>query len=248
MDLAHLPPASGIYQVCHAGSGKVYIGSSRNMRARLFKHVTDLNQGLHHSLLLQRAWVKHGPSAFAVTVIELCDVDQMLVREQAHLDLHKSWDPSVGYNVSPTAANCLGVKHTEATKQKLSVQRRGRPKSEEWKRKISAIHKGRIIPEAQREAIRAKLTGRKLSPERIANAVAGKLALIASGWKRPPLSPEVQARQAAKLRGRKMSDETRTRMSAARKGKAVPEEQRVAIAARMREIWRQRRAAKEVGT
>jgi group I intron endonuclease len=130
--------ASGIYQIRNLVNGKRYIGSAKSFKVRWAKHLGDLRLGRHHSAYLQRSWGIHGSGNFAFEIVELCAVPDLIQREQSWLDAHKP-----EYNVSPTAANCTGVKHSDATKLKHTL-----------------AMKGRKFPEAA-----AKRTGQKRTPE-----------------------------------------------------------------------------------
>lgn len=132
--------ASGIYQIRNLINGKRYIGSAKCFRTRWNGHRAKLRRGSHHSRHLQSSWVKHGESAFFFEVIELCDVNQLLVKEQAWLDRE-----SPEFNVCPTAGNTLGRKFTQETKDKIAARAIGRkvpPRSVEYRKKLSLRFKG----------------------------------------------------------------------------------------------------------
>ena len=113
--------SSGIYRIRNLLNGKCYIGSAKSFRVRWIKHRNDLKNGKHHSAYLQRSWRMHGEDSFAFEVIELCEPGVLVVREQAWMDQLKP-----EYNVSPTAGNCLGVKHSAETRLKHSLATKGR--------------------------------------------------------------------------------------------------------------------------
>jgi hypothetical protein len=47
---AHLIPiTSGVYQIRHAPSGKVYVGSSRDINLRIHTHIRELEGGTHYN-------------------------------------------------------------------------------------------------------------------------------------------------------------------------------------------------------
>ncbi len=54
---------SGIYKIQHIASGRLYIGSSVNVMARLQTHTRALNNGYHSNKLLLNSYKKHGKSA-----------------------------------------------------------------------------------------------------------------------------------------------------------------------------------------
>lgn len=117
---------SGIYKIENKQNGKVYIGSSKDIHNRWKQHTRELNKNEHHSSHLQHAWLKYGEENFEFAIIEIIeDVNNLIDREQYYLDLTKCYNRNHGYNISPTAGRCLGVKRTEEEKQWLSKIKSG---------------------------------------------------------------------------------------------------------------------------
>jgi group I intron endonuclease len=128
---------SGLYQIVHIASGKLYVGSSERLEHRLRRHREDLRYGTHHSIKLQRAWDKYGPAAFVFVVMFHCEKKHLLFYEQRAIDTYDAVNN--GYNVCPIAGNCAGVKHTPETCLKRSATMRKRPPpSSETRAKLSA--------------------------------------------------------------------------------------------------------------
>ena len=101
----------GVYLIYNLVSGKVYIGSAaRSLRYRCRFHRWDLRRGLHWNTHLQRAWDKYGEESFVFRVLEMCEPDQCVKREQFWLDQLKAVDRRFGYNKSPTAGSSRGTK------------------------------------------------------------------------------------------------------------------------------------------
>ena len=92
-----------IYRITNTKNGKVYIGSSKDYSKRWKRHIADLRTGNHHSIHLQRAYDKHGESAFEFEVIERCMPDEMEDREQWHMDNENAYEYVTGYNISKKA-------------------------------------------------------------------------------------------------------------------------------------------------
>lgn len=86
----------GIYVIV-GPSQKRYLGASQDIDQRWREHRSDLFNNKHHSLKLQRAWNKHGRSAFRFEVLELVEGDLDLA-EQNWLDRTLN-----AYNVSADA-------------------------------------------------------------------------------------------------------------------------------------------------
>lgn len=68
---------------------------------------------MHHSLALQRAFHKYGYDNFEFIILENCEENKLIEREQYYLD---TLLPE--YNICKIAGNCAGVKHTEETIEK----------------------------------------------------------------------------------------------------------------------------------
>lgn len=175
--------ASGIYEIRNLINGKRYIGSAVQFRKRWAEHRRDLKKERHHSAALQRAWLKYGPSSFQFSIIEFCPPEQLIAREQVHIDVASD------YNICKTAASTLGVKPSAETRAKLSAKlagnqrtkgmkfsreicermaapKRGRkrpPRPPEWCKRISESKKGntfcqgRTVTQETREKIRQSL-------------------------------------------------------------------------------------------
>ncbi len=71
----------GIYQILYKNSGKRYIGSSKNIFSRWREHKNSFFKN-NNSKYLQNAWNKYGSDSFIFEVIEYCNLDILLQREQ----------------------------------------------------------------------------------------------------------------------------------------------------------------------
>jgi group I intron endonuclease len=113
---------SGIYQIRRLLSNKRYIGSSASISKRRWKeHKRQLKAGNHHNKYLQRAWIKYGAINFLFEILEICEPQFLLKREQWYLDNH---NPE--YNFTSNAqAPMKGLKHSFSTKQKMSKAQTG---------------------------------------------------------------------------------------------------------------------------
>lgn len=102
----------GIYQIKNQVNGKIYIGSSINLKQRFAKHLALLRHNKHSNSHLQNAWNKYGEQSFTITIVELCDKDILIDLEQWYIDVLKP-----EYNIQPDAAH---LQHSEETKKKLA--------------------------------------------------------------------------------------------------------------------------------
>lgn len=123
----------GIYQIVNKVNQKRYIGSSIRLNGRKKRHFSELNCNIHHSQALQRAYNKYGKENFDFLILEYCETDKLLEREQYYLDALKP-----EYNICKIAGNCLGKITTDETKQKM------RESSKRYWDKVGRSHKDKI--------------------------------------------------------------------------------------------------------
>lgn len=167
---------TGIYKILNKINGKIYIGSTVNIEARWRRHKHDLNKNQHHNILLQRAWAKYWSVSFEFIILKICEREKLLENEQSYIDNLKP-----AYNLTPTAGNSLGVKHSEETRKRMSEavkkrmtkevkllmsqQRKGKKLTEEHKAKIAAAGIGRIFSEEAKAKMSKSATGKVVSVE-----------------------------------------------------------------------------------
>lgn len=110
------PLKSGIYKILNNITEKFYIGSAVNFKARWTQHKGKLNLNIHPNKFLQSSWNLHGEEAFEFIILEYCEKEQLLIREQYWIDATKCCDRNIGYNLFPIAGSALGSKWTEERK------------------------------------------------------------------------------------------------------------------------------------
>lgn len=133
---------SGIYKIINIAKDKIYIGSAIDLKSRKWLHWNSLKNNIHHNSYLQNSWNKYGEYCFIFNVLEYCSENKLIEREQYWIDLTNCCDPKIGYNILKKARSPIGYKHTEEAKLKLSLAHKGKPKSEEHKRKIGLLRIG----------------------------------------------------------------------------------------------------------
>ena len=80
---------SGIYMIINTKNGKRYIGSSKNIRNRMWDHRAELRHNYHANYLLQNDWNEYGEDSFEYSIIEVCNIDDKFVREKFYIDTLK---------------------------------------------------------------------------------------------------------------------------------------------------------------
>ena len=88
----------GVYKITNIVNGKIYIGSSKDIKSRWSQHKTQLREGSHGNSYLQNAWNKYCEENFKFEIIEECDPDMQFEKEQYYLDLFSPFDNN-GYNI-----------------------------------------------------------------------------------------------------------------------------------------------------
>lgn len=153
-----LETVSGVYKIKNLINGKYYIGSSINVLNRLTTHFRELRANNHVNSKLQRSYNKYGEGNFIIEIIEICTVNDLLMREQFYLD---SLKPEL--NLMSRATGGIDS-HTEESKLKMSIAQKNvyRNLTEEQK-------------ESRRKNCSLGMKGKKLSFEqRVARSKAIK--------------------------------------------------------------------------
>lgn len=100
----------GIYKIQHKISGRVYIGSSKNVFQRLACHRAYLRGKTHVNAALQNAFNKYGDDAFSFEVILMCERKDLLFYEQSIMDGYNSYTKPFGYNLRKKAESNIGMR------------------------------------------------------------------------------------------------------------------------------------------
>lgn len=161
----HSPAPSGIYEIRHVSSGKVYIGSALCVRCRLLHHKQELGRNKHRNRYLQAAWNKYGEDAFSSALIEECVPDMLIQREQCWIDTTHCTHPQFGFNLSPTAQSQLGFRHSEEGRKNIS-RAKSNP-SEATRELLRQANLGKKRPKEDCEKISKGSASRQLTREQV---------------------------------------------------------------------------------
>lgn len=206
---------SGIYKIENLVDGRIYIGSSIDISLRWRQHIRELNRNKHENRYLQRAWNKFGAENFRFTKIELCDSEQLIIHEQYYMD--KFTVCKTGYNMCPIADNVLGIKRSLETRKIMSDIARARgmiPLSKESKQKIGNFFRGRPLTEEHKRKVSMNTMGKKKKP------YIHKKGTIP--WNKGEImSLEFRQKISEAMKGRVNSPETRRKISESNMGRVM---------------------------
>ena len=171
-------------------NGKRYVGCTKQARPELR---WGKNGGRYKHQLFGRAILKYGWDNITHEVFEVDSEEEMYRKEIELISFYHSNDPEYGYNNS-----------TGGEKSTLGCIR-----SEEYRKKQSEVHKGKVLSEETKRKIAETLKGKPHKPHK----------------PHKPFSEETKRRmsEAKKGKSRKpFSEEHRKHMSEVRKGKPKP--------------------------
>ena len=137
MGVRRFTATSGIYQIKNICTNKFYIGSALNIEKRKNEHFNLLLRNRHFNSHLQNAWNKYGEENFKFEILEECEREKLIEKEQYYLDTLKPL-----YNICKIAGSSLGIKRSTETIEKLRISHLGNLNC--LGRKISDQHKENI--------------------------------------------------------------------------------------------------------
>lgn len=109
---------SGIYRWVNIINGKSYIGSSKDIIIRLrqsFNIVYLENEIKNNDSYICRSLIKNGYSKFRLEILECCELDILIEKEQYYIDIL-----NLEYNICKLAGSCLGRIASFETRRKIS--------------------------------------------------------------------------------------------------------------------------------
>lgn len=209
---------AGIYKIT-SPSGKVYIGQSWDIHNRWRLHRADFNRGRGNPHLVN-SFRKYGVDTHTFEIIyqlpanppnntqyNLDIWEQFLMDESRAEHVHLFNMREAGSNGRPSKESIAKMVATRRSRDNFAVSenalrkrraalkgRPGRPHTEETKRLLADLARGKVQSEETKERNRQSQLGRKHSPE-----TKAKIALAHMGRKRPDLAARnrERARRAA---------------------------------------------------
>lgn len=225
---------SGIYEITNTISSKKYIGSAKELNRRKETHFTQLRKNIHHNNYLQNAWNLYGEEAFEFTILEFCEINQLVLREQYYIDLYPF---ETLYNICPKAGSRLGAKASQETKEKASSRQlqfyKDHPEAKEKCSNKGDKHPqfGKLVNEKTKAKISYTLKEKNIKPTK---EHMEKLKELATGR---VLSKEVKLKIRENNLGKKRTQETKDNL---KKNHWTHREDHLEIRKRMSEAQKKR--------
>lgn len=155
---------SGIYALIV--NAKLYVGSAVDLNHRIRTHKSKLNLNQHPNKHLQSAYNKY--QEFDIEIIEYCEKEKLLEREQVWINFFQVCNPEYGYNKRLEPNSNLGLKNPQSSEwiEKRAAKLRGRKFSEEELYRLKTINIGRKHSVETKAKVSAAGMGRIVSSER----------------------------------------------------------------------------------
>jgi group I intron endonuclease len=193
----------GIYLIFCLANQRVYIGQSKNVKARLGQHQASLRGNRHSNDYLQKAYNKYGVDMFVFRPCEYPEdtsPENLTAREKYWIEQFDSMNPRRGFNHKQAGPSGT---YSEEARAKMSAAHTGKPSN----------RKGHVMSDEQKQKLKGIGLGRKTSDE-----TKAKLSIANKDQKNPPITEETRAKMSKSQRCKPpISEETRAKMSEANK-------------------------------
>lgn len=110
---------TGVYQI-RCSDGRLYIGSSVDIRSRWSQHLQKLQRDSHSNWRLQQAWNKVN-TTFEFSVLEVTDRDQLFAVEQKWIEETRCTDLELGFNIFDIAGSPGGRSRSNMQPSRLDA-------------------------------------------------------------------------------------------------------------------------------
>lgn len=137
---------SGVYCIRNIINEKIYVGSAVNFYRRYLQHKHALLNNKHNKRL-QNFVNKYGMDCLYMSILEVCNIDLLLEREQYWINEFQSYEKELGFNICPIAGSSLGAimpdSHKKASKKRMlgNTYMTGKHHSDGTKLMLSEISK-----------------------------------------------------------------------------------------------------------
>lgn len=217
----------GVYVLRNTANGKVYVGQSIHIHARICEHRIAARRG--DKSHLYDAMRRYGADAFVCAVLEECAPARLDEREALWMAEFDCRNPERGYNLMPAgqrgrvmdeamrrrmSERARSYKATPETIEKMRAASTGRRHSDETKAKISRAHKGRVVSAETAQKVATALKRRWAA---MTEREKAEYAAVRSGWSH---SEALKQAVSERFKGKPKTEEQRARMSAAAKARS----------------------------
>ncbi len=200
----------GIYGLQNRINKKWYVGQSLDIRKRWGKY-----RGMQCKAQpkLYNALVKYGVSNFDFHVLEECIPDKSILDRRENHWIEDRNSINNGYNLKGGGAN---GKHSESTKQQMSISKMGKTFSAEHKQKISKSLVGRPVSDETRKKISDANMG-KPAPRKGKTHTQSSIEKMRMAHTGKVISDATKLKLRNAMLGRFVSEETRQKRSVSMK-------------------------------
>lgn len=190
-----------VYLIRDRVNGKCYVGQTRRTLEQRFKaHVRVVGKS-NACKALSDAMAKHGVENFTIELLCVCESQAALDQAEVRLIAeHGTFAPG-GYNLTRGGGGKSGYKHRPESIERTVAAHRGKPLTEEHKRKVSMS----LLGNKRALGLKHSEETRRLISEKNKSRTL------------PPISDIHRERLAAARRGTKASEATRKKMSESQK-------------------------------
>lgn len=144
-----------VYAIINKVNDKMYIGQSVCVKKRIRIHFYQLNKRNHNNSHLQRAFNKYGRDNFKIKILEGEIIkDNLSNKEKFWIKKYNTYKGK-GYNMTPGGEVLSGENNPMW----------GKRHSEEFRKKIGKLHRGREPSQEAKDKMSKAATGRELSRE-----------------------------------------------------------------------------------
>jgi len=192
--MEHQENIIGVYKITNIKSGRYYIGYSKHIIRRFYKHKSQLRSKCHENIFLQRAYNLDGEDSFIFDIIHKCNTEEeakeieltyltnMDIREQLYnLNYNNSGGDLLSNHPNKDAIREKIISSCKETISKISVEERklkygklgekngmyGKTHSEKNKKIFSDTHKGNSHRTGKKASEKTKKTLSEVAKLRI---------------------------------------------------------------------------------
>lgn len=196
---------TGIYKISNTIDNRIYIGSAISCKSRKRSHLSDLKFNKHGNGHIQNFFNKYGENALIFEVVETCNKENLIQREQYYID---TLNPE--FNICKNAGNTLGRKFSDETKKKIALKAKGHQR-----------RKGAILSKETRDKISKSNTGKKNSEEARKKMSVTRMGHPGYAKGRKIHTDESKQKISQKNTGKKFTEEHKRKISEGHKGKEL---------------------------